>query len=308
LKKNNNINKIVIKRILKKGKINNKLTLEADQDIRLKNIIIILVVHTAAQDIVKHGIIFKHGNSLLASHNAWKILMKLDPKPFETLFQQVTRLEKNTNELKESIFQFLKSDKGLQTSKMMHSRDNKEIHIPVIPKLKSKIVIDDFDKKMAEIVMALGTSTKENRRKISAINIEYFSRDFTTMKSVETPKSLATKKGKPYDGNYAMLNELPSLWTFLKELWQSHTEKNVTKRISSKLRKENDNRQDTNQKELDKSRNKFSNTQQDNEYITPTERKEKDVATTTPTYETPKKNTIFKVRNYGKHSATINRT
>jgi hypothetical protein len=74
---------------------------------RLKSVIIILVVHAAAQDIVKFGVIFKHENSLLASHNAWKIFMKLDPKPFETLFQQVTRLKKNANELKESIFKFL---------------------------------------------------------------------------------------------------------------------------------------------------------------------------------------------------------
>ena len=68
----------------------------------LKNIIIILVVHAVAQDIVKHGVISKQENSLLASHDAWEIFMKLDPKPFETLFQQVTRLERNTNELKES--------------------------------------------------------------------------------------------------------------------------------------------------------------------------------------------------------------
>ena len=86
---------------MKIGKINNKLIIEANKKMRLKNVIIILVVHAAAKDIVKHGVIFKHENSLLASHNAWKIFIKLDPKPFETLFQQVTRLEKNTNELKE---------------------------------------------------------------------------------------------------------------------------------------------------------------------------------------------------------------
>ena len=129
------------------GKINDKLILETNKKMRLKNIIIILVVHAAAQDIVKHGVIFKHENSLLSSHNAWKIFMKLDPKHFETLFQQVTRLEKNTNELKESIFQFLRSDKGLQASKMMHSKDNKEFQAPTIPKPKSKFIIDDFDKK-----------------------------------------------------------------------------------------------------------------------------------------------------------------
>ena len=102
LKKYNN-NRVVNKRILEKtGKINDKLILETKNKMRLKNIIIILVVHAVAQDIVKHGVIFKHENSLLASHDARKIFMKLDPKPFETLFQQVTRLERNKNELKES--------------------------------------------------------------------------------------------------------------------------------------------------------------------------------------------------------------
>ena len=63
-----------------------------------------MCIHTYAQDVVKHGIILKHENSLLTSNNAWKIFMKLDPKPFETLFQQVMRLEKNTYDLKESNF------------------------------------------------------------------------------------------------------------------------------------------------------------------------------------------------------------
>ena len=129
------------------------------------------------------------------------------------------------------------------------------------------------------------------------------------MKSIENPKLLTTRKGKPYDGNYAMKNELPSLWTFLKKLWQSHAKKNVTKRMSSKLRKENDNRQDTNLKELDKSRNKFSNTQRDNEYRNPTKRKEKDIKTITPTYETPaKRDTIFNVRDHDEHNSRNDRT
>ena len=69
-----------------------------------------MCIHTNTQDIVKRGIIFKYENSLLTKNNVWKIFMKQDPKPFETLFQQVIRLEKNTNDLKESIFQFLISD------------------------------------------------------------------------------------------------------------------------------------------------------------------------------------------------------
>ena len=87
MKKIYNNNKVVNKRILQKmGKINDKLILETNNKMRLKNIIIILVVHAVAQDIVKHGVIFKHENSLLASHDAWKIFMKWNPKPFETLF------------------------------------------------------------------------------------------------------------------------------------------------------------------------------------------------------------------------------
>ena len=95
----------------------------------------IFILHIKAQDIVKHGLIFKHKNSLLASHNAWKIFMKLDPKPFETLFLQVMRLERNTNELKDSIFQFLRSDKGLQENKsFIKKREDKSI--PILPNLK----------------------------------------------------------------------------------------------------------------------------------------------------------------------------
>jgi hypothetical protein len=131
----------------------------------ITKVITIFISQTIAQDIVKHGIIFKHENSLLASHNAWKIFMKLDPKPFETLFQQVMRLEKNTNELKDSIFQFLKSDKSLQTTKDMHHKENKGNLPPILPKLKSKFIVDDFDKKMAEIDKALGTNNIGNRRK-----------------------------------------------------------------------------------------------------------------------------------------------
>ena len=73
-----------------------------------------IFIITSAHDNVKHGVIFKHENSLLARQNAWKIFMKLNIKPFGTLFQHEMRLEKNTNELKDSIFQFLRPDKGIQ--------------------------------------------------------------------------------------------------------------------------------------------------------------------------------------------------
>ena len=95
-----------------------------------------MCISAHTQDVVKHGIIFKHENSLLTSNNAWKIFMKLDPKPFETLFQQVIRLEKNTFDLKESIFQSLKSDKGLQASKTTIRKRKK--HLLTLPRSKQK--------------------------------------------------------------------------------------------------------------------------------------------------------------------------
>jgi len=52
--------------------------------------------------------------------------MKLDPKPFETLFQQVIRLEKTTNELKVSIYKFLRSDKGLLSSRNLQDKVEKD--------------------------------------------------------------------------------------------------------------------------------------------------------------------------------------
>ena len=83
---------------------------------KLITILMSIFIHTNEQDIVKHGVLFKHTHSLLTSKYVWKIFMKLDHKPFETLFQQVMRLKKNTDELKESFFQFLKSNKRLQSS------------------------------------------------------------------------------------------------------------------------------------------------------------------------------------------------
>ena len=248
----------------------------------ITNVITIFISQTLAQDIVKHGIIFKHENSLLASHNAWKIFTKLDPKPFETLFQQVIRLEKNTNELKDSIFQFLKSDKSLQSTKDMHHKENKGNLPPVFPKLKSKFIIEDFDKKMAEIDKALGLNKNENRRRRALNNVDSSMSEQTTIKSTTSYSLTTSKQNKLYDGNYAMLNELPSLWTFLKELWQNHAEQNVTKQILSKLAKEKDYRQIINLKEL-----KFSNIQHDDKNKNPIERNIKDTKTTTPTYESP---------------------
>ena len=128
-----------------------------------------MCISAHTQDIVKHGITFKHENSLLTSNKAWKIFMKLDPKPFKTLFQQVIRLEKNTFDLKESIFQFLKSDKGLQASKNNH-KEKKDMPSPNFPKVKIKRIVDDFDAKMAEIDKAIGLGKAIEKRKKRSIN------------------------------------------------------------------------------------------------------------------------------------------
>ena len=90
--------------------------------------------------------------------------MKLDPKPFETLFQQVIRLEENIYDLKESIFQFLKSDKGLQASKSNH-KEKKDIPSPTYPKIKIKKIVDGFGAKMAKIDKAIGFEKALKREK-----------------------------------------------------------------------------------------------------------------------------------------------
>jgi len=51
-------------------------------------------IDTSSLNKLKNSVIFELENSLLNSHNPWKIFMKLDPKPFEPLLQQKIRLEK----------------------------------------------------------------------------------------------------------------------------------------------------------------------------------------------------------------------
>ena len=128
-----------------------------------------MCISAHTQDVVKHGIIFKHENSLLTSNNAWKKFMKLDSKPFETLFQQVIRLEKNTFDLKASIFQFSKSDKGQKASKSNH-KEKKDMPSPTYPKIKIKRIVDDFDAKMAEIDKAIRLGKAIEKRKKRSIN------------------------------------------------------------------------------------------------------------------------------------------
>ena len=194
-----------------------------------------MCISAHTQDVVKHGIIFKHENSLLTSNNAWKIFMKLDPKPFETLFQQVIRLEKNTFDLKESIFQFLKSDKGLQTSKNNH-KEKKETS-PNFPKVKIKRIVDDFDAKIAEIDKAIGFGKTIEKRKRRSINENQNSDiDKETQDTIE-PIKTQLRQRKFYDGQYALLNELPTVWNFFKELWNGPKQINraENKQIQEKI-------------------------------------------------------------------------
>ena len=186
---------------------------------KLIKILMTLCIHSNTQDIIKHGVIFKHENSLLTSNNAWKIFMKLDPKPFETLFQQVIRLEKNSYDLKESIFQFLKSDKGLQASKSTH-KEKKESPTPTYPKLKTKKLIKDFDVKMAEIdkVIGLGKAIEKRRKRSISENQNPDTNDIENP-SINKPIKTKLRERKFYDGQYALLNELPTVWNFFKELW-----------------------------------------------------------------------------------------
>ena len=90
--------------------------------------------------------------------------MKLDPKPFEPLFQQVIRLKVNTYDLKESIFQFLRSNKGLQASKSTNKK-RKDTPSPTYPKLKTKKIVEDFNAKMAEIDKAIGLGKSIEKEK-----------------------------------------------------------------------------------------------------------------------------------------------
>ena len=58
---------------------------------------------------------------------------------------------KNLTGVKEILFfQFLKTEKGLQPSEDAQ-KERKGILFPNIPQLKSKKIIEDFDKRMAEI-------------------------------------------------------------------------------------------------------------------------------------------------------------
>jgi hypothetical protein len=121
----------------------------------------------------------------------------------------------------------------------MHHKENKGELLPIIPKLKSKFIIEDFDKKMAEIDKALGFNKKESRRRRALNNVDSSISEYTTIKSTTSFPLTTSRKNKLYDGNYAMLNELPSIWTYLRQLWQDHTARNITKKISPKEEKEN---------------------------------------------------------------------
>ena len=69
------------------------------------------------------------------------------------------------DELKESIFQFLRSENDLESSKNLQDKKKKEILFPTFPLLESKFLIDDFDTKTAELEMPIGTNTRYSGRK-----------------------------------------------------------------------------------------------------------------------------------------------
>ena len=144
--------------------------------------------------------------------------MKLDPKPFETLFQQVIRLEKNIYDLKESIFQFLKSDKGLKASKRNH-KEKKDIPSPTYPKIKIKKIVDGFGAKMAEIDKAIGFEKAIEKRKKRSINENENPDTNKETQNIIKPIKTHLRQRKFYNGQYALLNELPTVWNFFKELW-----------------------------------------------------------------------------------------
>ena len=70
------------------------------------------------------------------------------------------------NEPKESIFQILRSDKGLQSSEDKH-KERKDIPLPTIPKLESKKLRDGFDKILSQIDKATGFKRKRGKRSVN---------------------------------------------------------------------------------------------------------------------------------------------
>jgi hypothetical protein len=82
--------------------------------------------------------------------------------------------------------------------------------------LKSKNLIDDFDKKMAKIDKAIGISAKGNRQKRSIKDYPSSKNGKELHQNSKIPIQPPAKERKFCDGNYALINEVPNIWNFLK--------------------------------------------------------------------------------------------
>ena len=84
--------------------------------------------------------------------------------------------------------------------------------------------MEDFDKKMAEIDKAMGISSKGNRQKRSIKDHPSSKNDKGPHQDTRTPIQPPAKERKFYDGNYALINEIPNIWNFLKgpNTWNNH--------------------------------------------------------------------------------------
>jgi hypothetical protein len=70
---------------------------------------------------------------------------------------------------------------------------------------------------MAEIDKALGANNRESRRRRALSKMDDFISEQTTIKSTTSSPVTTSSIKKLYDGNYGMLNELPTIWTYLKQ-------------------------------------------------------------------------------------------
>ena len=73
---------------------------------------------------------------------------------------------------------------------------------------------------MAEIDKAIGLGkTIEKRRKRSISENQNQDTNDIENPSINKPIKTKLRERKFYDGQYALLNELPTVWNFFKELW-----------------------------------------------------------------------------------------
>ena len=90
---------------------------------------------------------------------------------------------------------------------------------------------------MAEIDKAIGFGKTIEKRKRRSINVDQNSDiDKETQDTIE-PIKTQLRQRKFYDGQYALLNELPTVWNFFKELWNGPKQVNraENKQIEEKI-------------------------------------------------------------------------